>query len=251
MSCPTSSPSIPKGCTKSKDWPIEFFQELNLEKLIAGYKANNAADFDYISGLNTTIDFILGKSNPHYNPKDKKTHRHGHQVRITYPNLHLAIEALKDLDASAFSDFEQLFEEVTSRTQNVPRYLQLHRYDFCLRCGAKVGIEPKDIVYFHAGAYRGARSLMEAGLASIDLKSLHADRSQFPEPVRGLNSAHIENFLCVYHDNLLLLENLYRAQDGRKPRYDGYTEHKAKQSAHARKMREDIDFIFAKVKPIK
>ncbi|MDE5799821.1 MAG: hypothetical protein K2H74_02210 [Paramuribaculum sp.] len=218
---------------------------------MADYKENNAADFDYISGLDTTVDFILGGSNPHYDPEIKKTHRHGHQFRITYPNLHLAIEALKDLDASVFSDFEQLFREVTQRTQNVPRYLQLHRYDFCLRCGAKAGIEPKDIVYFHAGAYRGARSLVEAGLVELELSKLQAPVDLFPEPLRQLGSAHIENFLCVNHDNLLLLENVYRARSGKKPRYDGYTEHQAKQSAHAGRMRERIDFIFAKVKSIK
>lgn len=260
MGCIISPQSNYDDCCYDKLWPLESIEKISLKGLVERYNRNNKKNFDYLKTLNTTVEFILGRENPGYVPGNRRSKRHPHQCLLSYNSVDNAIKALDNIPV--VNDFDELHSEVSKIINKVNdaakdrkeariSFGNLTIYDFCLRKGYKMGIEPTKTVYFHAGAYRGAHSLIEMGMAEFDLKAMHADREKFPKELLVLNSTRIEDFLCVEHDNLLLFENYYRACRGKKPRYDCYTEHQAQQKNHAKEMRKAIDSIFAKVKPIK
>lgn len=53
--------------------------------------------------------------------------------------------------------FEQLYDEVG---RALGRMTDLLHYDITLRIGAANGIRPKDFVYLHSGALKGAKALI-------------------------------------------------------------------------------------------
>jgi hypothetical protein len=122
--------------------------------------------------------------------------RFSHQHRI--PTATLARFARRLLasetslrECGTFDDVHQTVEGCRVRGIGV-----LTVYDVALRIGAKLRKLPKK-VYVHAGTAHGARKLGLPVGADGCIK-----RSDLPPPLRRLPPYQVEDFLCIYKDDL-------------------------------------------------
>jgi hypothetical protein len=77
----------------------------------------------------------------------------------------------------------------------------LAAYDTALRIGWRLGLKP-DYVYLQAGALDGAKELQTKRYLFIPLGSRFISHSSFPVELLVLLPYQIENFLCVFCDDL-------------------------------------------------
>lgn len=98
--------------------------------------------------------------------------------------------------------FEDLYEEVG---RVLGRMTGLLHYDIALRIGAVNGIHPKDYVYLHAGALKGAHALKQHHYPQLKIETPCVRLSKFVDVVtelHGLTAYDMEHFLCVNHRRL-------------------------------------------------
>jgi len=116
----------------------------------------------------------------------------------------LACEALADeqVEVARSESFADLMDLVRRTTKDVPRFGPLAVYDASLRIGAYVGVYPRR-VYLHSGARDGCNAI-----PGIDCSGDTVDLDQLPPRILKLRAWEIEDFLCIYKDELKLL---YRA----------------------------------------
>ncbi|WP_455963622.1 hypothetical protein [Methylorubrum aminovorans] len=124
--------------------------------------------------------------------------RHSHQRRIPLKVLKEAEERLRTVQAKLerSSDFAELYGIVQDAIASVRGVGPLTVYDVAVRIGLFLKITPQR-VYVHAGAASGARAL---GLDCREGTSI--DPGKFPEPLRQIPPADIENLLCIYKNEL-------------------------------------------------
>lgn len=158
---------------------------------------------------------------------------HSHQKRIPKDTLSSAVkmllEAFKDEDLSRFKDFEDLYDFVEKHTPG-KGFKQICIYDAALRMAASNmeadpkkddKLMPKDYVYLHCGAYKGALALWKMYFLDKmeDKKGIPYFRyEKKPKPnsnvkitcfhpfLQALGATYLEDFLCVCH---LHLEGLF------------------------------------------
>jgi hypothetical protein len=69
----------------------------------------------------------------------------------------------------------------------------LARYDIAHRIGSYLNLQP-ELIYLHTGTRDGARVL--------GLHGETVDRSRLPRALNRLDPAEIEDFLCIYREEL-------------------------------------------------
>lgn len=121
--------------------------------------------------------------------------KHPHQRRISTTVLNSTLRRLSRV--SHVTRDEQDFEHLLTLIEKVATkgFGKLACYDAAVRIGAWSGCFPKR-VYLHAGARAGARAM------GLDHRQRSLCRVDIPAPLRSLRPYEIEDFLCVYHDEL-------------------------------------------------
>lgn len=123
--------------------------------------------------------------------------RHPHQYRIPYVSLQ---EAKRQLLANqrrirASESFEQLHTVVEALISGISMIGPLVIYDVATRIGAFLGLTPS-VVYLHRGTRQGARAL---GFSRAR-KTLLVN--ELPAELAGLKPHELEDFLCIYKEQL-------------------------------------------------
>ena len=105
-----------------------------------------------------------------------------------------------------YKDFEDLYKEVKVRLRGIPKIGVLSYYDAALRLGFLLDdpVFPHNNVYVYAGAWDGLKKLQNDKVKHLSHSFTKADvydYSLFPE-FNPLESMFIEDFLCVFHNEL-------------------------------------------------
>lgn len=124
---------------------------------------------------------------------------HPHQRRISKTKLCAFLNAMRGLNFNqTFNDFDEFFEFVAANSGLVNGHCLLV-YDFCLRKGYQLGIEPKKWVYLFRGAKEGAQYVL-GKLSPSTYKVPTATLQNAIDP--SLSSMEIEDLLCTYKTQL-------------------------------------------------
>lgn len=129
--------------------------------------------------------------------KDKRGKRLLHQRRLKRLSLMQVKEKLLAIlpNLRTCGSFEELHTLVVSSVHEIRGLGELYSYDTALRIGAHLRKRPER-VYLHAGTRKGARALRFPG------KLQYIERCDMPIPLHGLAPHDIENFLCIYEEEL-------------------------------------------------
>ena len=128
-----------------------------------------------------------------------------HQYRTRNETKVSLAQALEDqrLQIIPTMTFEELYTEVGRLLGHMTDLL---RYDITLRIGAVNGILPKDYVYLHAGALKGANALKRC-YPQLKVETPRVKLSDIVDVVpelQGFTAYDVEHFLCVNHRRLLI-----------------------------------------------
>ena len=125
----------------------------------------------------------------------KQGKRHSHQRRLPASVLTEVKDRLlqKIKEVESCQNFDQLYGLVSGICRDVHGAGPLLAYDVSSRIafGFRTDLRPQ-LVYLHAGAAKGAEKLGVTGP--------NAKLKDFPVPIRRLDSAQAEDFLCVFKD---------------------------------------------------
>ena len=129
-----------------------------------------------------------------------------HQYRTRNETKVSLAQALEDqrLQIIPTMTFEELYAEVG---KVLGRMTDLLHYDITLRIGAVNGIFPKDFVYLHAGALKGANALKQHLYPQLKVETTRVKLSDIVDAVpalQGFTAYDVEHFLCVNHRRLLI-----------------------------------------------
>ncbi len=131
--------------------------------------------------------------------KDREI-RHPHQWRLSDDTLSRARKALEKAigDIGQCESFEELWSLVKGTIGAIHGIGDLTVYDTAVRIGFFLGLEP-EVIYLHAGTRKGAAALgLGRGKQSIAV-------SELPQELRKLTPSQIEDFLCIFKDQLKAL----------------------------------------------
>ena len=124
-----------------------------------------------------------------------------HQYRTRKETKVILAQALEDqcLQIIPTMTFEELYTEVGRLLGHMTDLLH---YDITLRIGAVNDILPKDFVYLHAGALKGAKALKRCypQLKVETPRVKHSDIVNVVPELQGFTAYDVEHFLCVYHN---------------------------------------------------
>lgn len=129
-----------------------------------------------------------------------------HQYRTRKETKVILAQVLDDhrLQITPSLNFEDLYAEVE---RVLERMTDLLHYDITFRIGAVNDILPKDYVYLHAGALKGANALKRHHYPKLKVNTPRVKLSDIvnviPE-LQGFTAYDVEHFLCVYHRRLLI-----------------------------------------------
>ena len=128
-----------------------------------------------------------------------------HQYRTCKETKVILAQALDDqcLQIIPSMTFEELYTEVGRLLGHMTDLLH---YDITLRIGAVNGIFPKDYVYLHAGALKGANALKRC-YPQLKVETPRVKHSHIVDVVpelQGVTAYDVEHFLCVNHRRLLI-----------------------------------------------
>ena len=130
----------------------------------------------------------------HADRGDGKKHSHQWNLFSTTATRAESI-LLNSMEAiAACKDFASLHELIKTKL-NIPGAGEMYWYDTAFRIGISQGIYP-DAVYLHRGTRIGAENL---GIAKgKDVLQM----SELPPELQGLRPYEVEDFLCLYHEDL-------------------------------------------------
>jgi hypothetical protein len=153
----------------------------------------------------TTLQSAIEQAARATNSKGK---RYSHQCRLKKTSLHEARKVLlrnlnKIAQSRSFNDLLLLVETTVGRITGIG---ELYVYDTSLRIGAKLGLLPAK-VYLHAGTHKGARALGFIG-AVRTLEML-----ELPSELQQLEPHEIEDVLCIFKDDLKLIDVKYKKDE--------------------------------------
>jgi len=136
---------------------------------------------------------------------DSEGKRSAHHRRRTTVQLSLGksalIAALPDLRRC--ENFDQLHNRVRKATKPIKGLGRLYTYDTAQLIGAHLRLSPKR-VYLHSGTRKGARALGFSGGLSYLMPS------QLPAQLQVLKPYELEDFLCIFEENLARLKRVKR-----------------------------------------
>ena len=126
----------------------------------------------------------------------EKSRKHRHQWRVD----NKSIDALTETALKRIAEIRRCktFHDLFLLTQAIkPSGIgSLSTYDFALRVGMSLGLEPM-YIYLHAGARIGAENLL--GEDKVNNRG-YLCLEEIPEPLRYMEPYHIENFFCIHKD---------------------------------------------------
>lgn len=130
--------------------------------------------------------------------------RHTHQNRIPGTVLQTCAERLiGEADALEKSPrFYDLLERIEAIYRPIRGAGELLAYDTADRIRHRLGLASEHLVYLHAGTRVGARRLNGRRFGRGEAWSMM--RLQFPHALRVLDNHELEDFLCLYKDELML-----------------------------------------------
>lgn len=200
MSCKTIKTNTP-GCGLQKG---KCSDEKSIEGLVKCYKKNYRknlqSQFDFYKSL-SSLDEAIEKASQCIYSKDNKKHPHQYRLRnnSTPSTLDEVKKSLSEMETKtkleSMSTFDELFHFLEDKIGKIDGIGPLMIYDTALRLGAKLGLKPEK-VYLHAGTRSGAKAL------GLDCKNKIIEIEKFPEPIQQLEPYEIEDFLCIYKDDL-------------------------------------------------
>lgn len=141
--------------------------------------------------------------------------RHPHQNRIPSAVLQACAKALTGhLPALESSPrFYELLTQIEALYRPIRGAGELLAYDTADRLRHRLGLASEHLIYLHAGTRVGARRLYGGRLPRGDAWALM--RYQIPAPLQILDNHELEDFLCLYKDELMLPPEVLEAQQGR------------------------------------
>lgn len=146
----------------------------------------------------TDDQFVYG---PNYDPAIGKT-KHPHQRRIPNHILSGFLAKVKQMhhQQGQYKDFDDFFNDVCRKTGQSP---SLMVYDYCLRKGYSIGLQPQDYVYLFRGAKDGYKliSCTTAVPFRVPMNNMRAAPCFSPifNGYPSVTSAIVEDILCNYH----------------------------------------------------
>jgi hypothetical protein len=172
-------------------------QAAHLSRLVRHYQTHvfldhHLAFYKHLPSLVEAVEYAaLAKL------KDGK--RHPHQRRISRTTLQTVYEHLLDNQAqlAKVQSFEDILELVANCA--VGGFGELARYDTALRLAVYLNVLPQQ-VYLHSGTHIGANRL------GLETKCKYLSVNELPEPLHALPPHQIEDFLCIYKEQLTKFE---------------------------------------------
>jgi hypothetical protein len=136
--------------------------------------------------------------------KDIRGKMSSHQCRVGYIKCREAYSKLNIENILSANSFEELFDEIGKVSNSISNVGELWRYDTTLKIGFCFNIYP-NFVYLQSGAKIGAENLFKR---KVNRKEL---ASSFPIEFRKMQPYEIENFLCIYKNELSNIsdQNIY------------------------------------------
>lgn len=173
----------------------------SLSGLMSEWKKRNRPGFhEYLDGYRSAkfSDTLKAASHGEWPPNSEKAgKRHPHQYRISDKAMKQWAVKLGKAQAKILSfrgrAFEELFDFFDEQARTVFGIGPLMVYDTALRIGVNIGCLPKDWIYLHAHATIPKNH------------DFRITRSQLPKELKALgtlNAYEIEDFLCIYHDQV-------------------------------------------------
>jgi hypothetical protein len=155
------------------------------------YRHSDKDWLDYYRGMEDFTE-VIEKAALALGPCNK---RHSHQRRLSCWVLRAVADHLivKKAQLKACEDFDSLMRIVEE--SRVKGFGELAIYDTAHRIGLNLGITP-DKVYLHRGTRVGARNL------GFDGSRKYILMKELPNPLRELEPYEVEDFLCIFKDNL-------------------------------------------------
>lgn len=206
--------NVKSGCEK-KEWDKQ--EQFTLTDLIERYFRidENGENYQirqekYLSELSNIVDFVCGVPNHKQTNEDGPYKVNSHQWPLRFPSRQYVIKEmigkLKDINKDSFSSFDELYDYVFSN--GMKYFRETASYDFALRFGWNQNpkIEPIEKVYFHGKLKESVKRLKELGYLNT-LKS-PVSYNDLPKEFKnaGMTARDIENFLCVFKDQILNLK---------------------------------------------
>ena len=108
-----------------------------------------------------------------------------------------------------YTGFDNLYDEVKRHIYKIKGIKDLTVYDAALRIGFLLGVFPEKNVYIVAGAWTGIKNLKKEKEKEFHTitKPGRFDISLFKTSFGSMDSMFIEDFLCVFHNELGRLSN--------------------------------------------
>lgn len=213
------------ACTPTKPpQDVSALQNLVKDYLTRKQKWDKFPDMDeatsqewhhiYLSSLEDMTDFICGEKNTTKVPDGPEYILNSHQWYLNFPRCKDAVnemaKSLENIDEQNFENFEQLIDYVEER--KVKFFGDTSIYDIALRYGWNQNppIRPKEFVYIHSKPEEAAEHLVKNGyLKQIKELERKMELEKYQELLLpGMTASDVENFLCVYIDDILKLEQL-------------------------------------------
>ncbi|HNN82507.1 MAG TPA: hypothetical protein PKL30_26765 [Leptospiraceae bacterium] len=182
---------------------------MNLKSLVEEYKKKYLIERQREQKaytLNRTLEDVVNNASLGKLSNGKKDL---HARRIPLNLLRQANKRLmkKVPDLKKCKNFEELFLEVEKSIVDIKGIGKLTIYDIALKIGLFNKIFP-EFVYLHSGALAGAKKIFKDRKGIKKLK-----REEFPLEMQELSCGDIENFLCIYKDDL---SNRYRSSTSKR-----------------------------------
>jgi len=128
---------------------------------------------------------------------DEDEKRFSHQRRLRGSLLRKARRTLCDAakELGRCDSFDKLHNLIKEHLNGIRGLRGLYYYDTALRIGASLRLRPER-VYLHRGTRDGARAL------GLDYRADSVDPRALPKELAVLEPHEIEDFLCIYKDQL-------------------------------------------------
>ncbi|MGZ9816184.1 hypothetical protein ACXM0N_09665 [Peribacillus simplex] len=185
----------------------------SLTELVEIYYRNHARNEDWkLSDFKNRCKLLEDLIEDAVWGKEPRLNRDKHQFRVPKQVLDEMVKILQDQAiveeikrCQSFDDILRIIYE-----NRIKKFGSLAVYDTSLRLGAAFGHYPT-VVYLHQGALDGANKLLGKDVVRKNSKYFcgnpefpYISTDILPEPLSKVEPYHIENFLCIYKNNLKL-----------------------------------------------
>lgn len=126
---------------------------------------------------------------------DERGKRLSHQRRIPGEVLPRVAKRLRQDGLRGIRSFDDLYERIVELCGGIEKFGELTRYDVAIRIASKLNLEPER-VYLHCGTRAGAKEL------GVPHRGATVEMAELPRALRRLRASEVEDFLCIYKDQL-------------------------------------------------